>query len=172
MSVWMKNILITQKFTNNEHSTHHRWQSVWYPCLSNNFHISNTLTHFFTHFFTHTYLKRLQKNYKNLISNYSTKHPYTFPLFITLSITKFLYLAYMENIKYQRNRALKLFPPSSSSFNSSSDSSATLSSHFDNNANNKYNASSRNNFMVIHFLVAVVLSIKLLGETTRVLFIK
>ena len=29
----------------------------------------------YTHFFIYTYLKKLQKNYKNLISNYFTKHP-------------------------------------------------------------------------------------------------
>ena len=45
--------------------------------LSNNFHISNILTHISTHFFTFTYFKKLQKKktYKYFISNYSTKHP-------------------------------------------------------------------------------------------------
>ena len=40
---------------------------VWYPCLSNNFHISNTLTHISTYFFTHTYFKKLQKSHLKLL---------------------------------------------------------------------------------------------------------
>ena len=45
----------------------HYLRPIWYPYLSNNFHISNILIHTFSH--TH-----ISKNYKNLISNYSTKY--------------------------------------------------------------------------------------------------
>ena len=40
---------------------------IWYPYLSNNFYISNTLTHIFTDIFTHTYFKKLQKSYLKLL---------------------------------------------------------------------------------------------------------
>ena len=50
-------------------------QPAWYPYLSNNFHILNTLTYNFSS-------TRISKNYKNLISNYSIKHPLNFLLIL------------------------------------------------------------------------------------------
>ena len=44
---------------------------VCYANSNSHFYDLNHFTHISTHFFTHTNFK----NYKNLISNYSTKHP-------------------------------------------------------------------------------------------------